>query len=333
MLVQKFPTTILVTVTYGHRLTYVESALASAFAEGVGHAIVIDNGSVQSVKEILRAKFGTAVTIERLERNVGSAIAFKRGIEKAVAMNAELVLLLDDDNELRRGSLKKLMSARGRLAEMYGNDNCAVVGKRLGHDPPLLGKVKNCFLGFHVRDIPRKVAKRLKVLQKPCSEAQQGNPTRIAYSPYSSLLFHRAVTERHGLPNTQFILYADDSEFTFRITAAGGALGLVEDVEITDQDASWNAIQPTTTFLKELVDSPAETRVYYTVRNLCYFEETSIQAHSFVRGVNEAVVKMILHAYCIARGKRKRWRLLNQALLDAREKRLGLASDPQCALP
>ena len=321
------------TVTYGHRLTYLEKALASAFAEGMSHAVVIDNGSIPSVREKLRAKFGTAVTVERFERNVGSAIAFRRGIEAALAMSAELVLLLDDDNELLQGSLRKLISARERLSNTHGNDNCAVVGKRSGHTPPSLGDVSNCFLGFHFRDIPRKVARRVNGLQRPCSETQLGNPKRIAYSPYSSLLFHRAVPQRHGLPNTEFILYADDSEFTFRITAAGGAVCLVEDVEIRDQDASWNAIRPDTSFLKELVDSPAETRVYYTVRNLCYFEDTSLRPHSFVRNVNEAVVKVVLRTYCLLRGKRKRWRLLNQALLDAREKRLGVASDPRCALP
>lgn len=323
----------LVTVTYGDRRKYVLRALESALVEGVDRAIVIDNGSVVPIRSELHECFGEWASVERFERNQGSAVAFKKGIEMAVESGLELVLLLDDDNQLSPGSLEKLVKKRLSLANSHGNDNCAVVGKRFGHLPPLAGEVKHCFLGFHFRDIPKKIARRLAYLSQPHVPQAGGEPLHIAYAPYSSLLFHRTLPERHGLPNEEFILYADDSDFTYRITASGGFLGLVKDAEIIDQDASWNASGAKSSFLKELVDSSAETRVFYTVRNLCYFEEASSRSKTLLRQLNGVLVVLFLTVYCFLRKKPRRWLLLKQALLDARHKRLGLSSDPACALP
>ena len=54
------------------------------------------------------------------------------------------------------------------------------------------------------------------------------------------MLAHRSLYQAIGLPLRELVLYADDTEYTRRITAMGGRLRLVTDALIDELELSWN---------------------------------------------------------------------------------------------
>jgi GT2 family glycosyltransferase len=323
----------LVTVTYGQRVAYVLKALESALAEGVHHAVVIDNGSVELVEETLRERFGDWVTVERFARNQGSAPAFKRGLELACDTGCELVLLLDDDNVLTDGCLRKLETARTALAKQHGDNNCMVLACRAGHQPAeRIGEISG-YLGFHIKNIPLIIAKRIGIWKRVCELEHGGGVVTLPYAPYSGLLLHRSVIQRHGLPDERFIVYADDTEFTYRVTSSGGCIALVREAELGEAEKSWHVSAGRKTFINKLSAAPIDFRVFYAVRNRCYFEQVHLNASGPMRSFNRSVFLTLLWFACAINGSKTNWRLLRRAVSDGENHRLNLSLIPECRLP
>lgn len=310
----------LVTVTYGQRVAYVLKALESALAEGAQHAIVIDNGSAEPVGETLRGRFGHWVTVERFDRNQGSAPGFKRGMQLAYDSGCELIMLLDDDNQLTAGCLKKLISARQHLSNRYSDNNCMVLAYRPGHQPyESLGQ-NNGFLGFHVKEIPKKILKRLlrwETYRKPHD--------LLPYAPYSGLLFHREVIQKHGLPDARLVLYADDLEFTYRVAAGDGAIQLVRDAGLAEGETSWNIHEQRKSFIEHLAVSSSDAAIFYSIRNRCYFESYKRAHNRVIRKVNKWVMQLMLRGVCWCRANEGRWQLIANAIADGERGVLGVS--------
>lgn len=323
----------LVTVTYGQRVAYVLKALESALADGVRHAVVIDNGSVEPVEEALRKRFGDWVSVERFDSNQGSAPGFKRGMQLAYESGCELILLLDDDNLLSAGCLRKLVDARKDLSRRHGDDNCIVLAHRPGHAPPEKIGEKNGFLGFHLKDVPKKIGKRLGMLSRGRALCVETPVVQVSHAPYSGLLFHRAVVKRHGLPDERFVLYGDDSEFTYRITARGGFIGRVMDAQFAELEHSWNVAPTNHGFIRTLVSAGSEFRAYYSVRNQCYFEEHCLHGNHLVRSANKLAFLVLAFVSCLLFGSRQRWQMLRSAIIEGSSGQLGLAGDKAFRLP
>jgi GT2 family glycosyltransferase len=316
----------LVTVTYGQRSVYVLKALESAVAEGVRHAIVIDNGSFEPVGEALRERFGNWVTVERFDRNQGSAPAFKKGIKLACDSGCELVLLLDDDNVLAEGCLRELVDAWKDLSQQHGEDNCMVLGFRPHHRPSEgLGEL-NGFLGFHIKDVPKKMFRRLIGTRSEASPAEAEHFVQLPYAPYSGLLFQRHVVLRHGLPDERFVLYADDLEFTHRIVSSGGVVMLVERARVEEQEISWNSLNDERSFIERLVRQGADAAVFYSVRNRCFFEAHKRRHSRWARRLNKLCMQGLIGGLCLYHGKTQRWTLICRAINDGEEGRLGVSA-------
>ena len=310
----------LVTVTYARRGAYVFKALESALVECVQYAVVIDNGSAEPVQAGLRKRFGDKVIVERFNSNQGSAPGFKRGMQLAYDSGCELMLLLDDDNQLTAGSLQKLMSARQDLASRYGDNNCMVLAYRPGHQPYEGIGQNNGFLGFHVKEIPKKVLKRL-LLWEPAEKLHSVLP----YAPYSGLLFHREVIQRHGLPDERFVLYGDDLEFTHRVVAGGGAIQLVREAVLTECETSWNIHEQQKSFVEHLAGSSSDAAIAYSIRNRCYFEAHKRTHNRAIRRVNKWVMQIMLWCVCWCRGRKSRWQLISSAIADGEQGVLGVS--------
>jgi GT2 family glycosyltransferase len=320
----------LVTVTYGQRVAYVLKALESALAEGVHHAVLIDNGSLEPVEETLRERFGDWVTVERFARNQGSAPAFKRGIQLACDSGCELVLLLDDDNQLAEGCLRKLVDARKDISQQHGDDNCMVLAYRPGHQPVERIGQTDGFLGFHINDIPGKIAKRWGMRSWVRKFGDDEKIVTLPYAPYSGLLLHKSVADRHGLPDERFVLYADDSEFSYRVTTSGGRVALVPAAVLNELETSWNVSTDRKGFIKTLATTTVDFRIYYAIRNRCYFEKVSLRAAGPVRAFNRLTFLVLLRIACVINQTERNWAALRQAIDDGENQRLGPASLPKC---
>lgn len=313
----------LVTVTYGRRLTYVLQALESALKEGVRHAVVIDNGSVEPIAAELRKRFGGWVNVERFESNRGSAPGFKRGMQLAYNSGYDLILLLDDDNQLTSGCLEKLTIARQGLASRYSDNNCMVLAYRPGHQPAERIGETNGFLGFDVKDIPQKLGKRIGLGSWVRAYSSSGKALQLPYAPYSGMLFHRSVVANHGLPDERFVLYADDSEYSYRLTASGGCVAIVPHAPLTECERSWNVATDKKGFINKLASSTIDFRIFYAIRNRCYFEQFCLKARGPAREFNKWMFLLLLRLACAVHNNKQNWKILRQAIDDAENQRLG----------
>lgn len=87
-----------------NRRSLIAEAIESVLAQTLParEIIVVDDGSTDGTADIVAARFGTAVRIERLERNLGISAARNHGWRVATG---ELVALLDSDDAWLPGKL------------------------------------------------------------------------------------------------------------------------------------------------------------------------------------------------------------------------------------
>ena len=327
--ISSFDVTV-VTVTYGERHDLLRQVLDALPAQGVGKVVVVDNGARWPVKAELTAAYGDWVDVVEMGRNTGSAPGFSAGLKRALDLGAEYLWLLDDDNRPAPGCLFALLQAYAGLHEQCPPDLLAVLAFRREHQADVAAGVPlryvnprhNAFRGFHVLDIPYKFWRRTP-WGRPRVRGALPARVDLGVAPYSGLLFHRAVVERCGLPRADFVLYADDTEFTHRLTAAGGRIVLVTVAAIEDLESSWNVRQAQGHSFGVLLHQGSDFRAYYSARNQAYFETHCRTRDRFMFALNRGVYLGMPTVLAFAQGRRQRLALVRQAERDGRAARLG----------
>lgn len=316
-----------VTVTYGDRAVYVQTVIEAVLAAGVGGVVLVDNGCTPAARRVLQA-LPAQVHCIQLGENAGSAGGYAAGIREAYERGAEFIWLLDDDNRPAPDALARLLAAYRMLGADPDN---VVIGFRPSRKEQRLAVQEgrrivqhaNTFMGFHVRQLPdRLFRKRTAVLFS-------GPPPfpliPVDYAPYGGILMHRSWVERAGLPEHRLYLYADDHEYTLRLTAAGARLYLCAPAIVEDLDASWH-LQAARRF--PWVDPEIDLeRLYYSVRNRVWLERRFIRRPS-IFFLNGAVFLGTIGVISLLRTRSIRftWRRLHfiwQAMQDGWRGRLG----------
>ncbi|ABB23643.1 glycosyl transferase, group 2 family protein [Pelodictyon luteolum DSM 273] len=322
----------LVTVTYGHRLNLLAQTLASAFREGVAHAIVVNNASDDPVEEHLSKQYGDWVTCVAFCSNTGSANAYKAGMAKAVEMGAEFLFLLDDDNVIGEGALSILIAGYLECAGSIAPDRLSVLACRPDHHADVLAGLgekranpkPGSFLGFHLADIPFKFWRRTPWFRLLAARVPMPAMMRMDIAPYSGMLFHVSVLEKHGYPDTRFVLYGDDSEFSFRITHAGGSNILITGAGLTDLETSWNLKEKKDSSFRSWLRGEGDFRVYYAARNGAYFEHFVRPHNRLERNINKKIYLFMLWLEAMRSGRVERFRLILYGIADGESARLGM---------
>jgi GT2 family glycosyltransferase len=325
---------VVVTVTYGDRRELLRRVLEAAFSQGVERAVVVSNGTSQSVRDYILGCFGERVHLIHLERNSGSALGFGAGMRAAIELGAQYMLLLDDDNEIQPGCLDALKSRYAALAQGFPSSSLAVLAFRpdqhLETAAEIPAGVQNsldtAFFGFHVKDLPLKILRRLapRLLLK-----KKRDVSRTNFAPYSGLFFHRDVVRTHGVPREDFVLYGDDMEYSYRITGGGGAIVRDRHAVIRDLDLSWNRKTLYSNTLDSWLRTDEEMRLFYVVRNQAFFE-THYRGRGAMRGLNRFVYLLLLAARAVQLNRTGRFKFI-LATLRKGEKGL-LGEDPRFKL-
>lgn len=323
---------VVITVTYGARWHLLRQALASAREEGFNKAIIVDNGAREDIAALAKSEFGDFAEVLVMGRNTGSAGGFKAGMERALQMDAEYLLLLDDDNVLQSGCLQALQTAHGRCANSVALQNLSVLAYRDNLYADVVANVSKsgmdgnraAFLGFHCADVPYKLFRRTGWGKRWIAQRPALQQASLAIAPYSGMYFHRSVLVHHGFPDERFLLYADDTDFSARITRAGGQIVLVPEAQLVDLEMSWHVKARFTNTLDALLMGDGDFRVFYSTRNNAYYEACANRDGSkFLRSFNRALYLGALKVRAIMKGRRERFALLLRAIREGERGRLG----------
>ena len=321
---------VAVTVTYGSRLRCLQEVLAALVSQGVRTAVVVDNGCEWNVSEACSAIPELGVRIVRLERNCGSAGGYRAGMEAALLTSCEFLFLVDDDNAPEPDCISRLLSVYSDGIAADQRDSTALLAAREGHSPDLFDadgrerRTASEFLGF---SLGAKIARRFgREAETPVLRGtRRDRYPRVATAPYGGLMLPRALVVEIGLPDPSFVLYADDTEFSYRITRLGRRILFVPHARIRDIETSWNLGAPMRTAARGWVLGTSDLRAYYSARNRAYFERHCRPCSAW-RRVNEYVYMGLLLAVSLVHGRFTRWRVLARAVRDGHARRLGTAA-------
>ena len=194
-----------VVVTHNRRELLAEclSALAQG-GEFLRKIIVVDNASTDGTDLFLQAETAASdsrMEFLRLEANVGGAGGFHAGIRRAMQTSTAWIWLLDDDTIVRPEALSALFGARDSFPP--GQKPSLLVSRALWSDGTM-----------HPMNVPR--LKRNDQLESMCLAAER-RTLSIRSCSFVSVLVHRSLVERYGLPEGGYFIWNDDVEYTARI--------------------------------------------------------------------------------------------------------------------
>jgi GT2 family glycosyltransferase len=320
-----------VVVTYGNRIAFLEQVLrALSSSADLGVVVVVDNASSVDVGAWLEGlDLPIAHRLIRNPQNTGTAAAFNAALDHlALVRSVTHVLFLDDDTVPAANALEQLRIHVSELGPLDG-----LVLNRLSR-PELrtailtghLRNATNSFAGFSIR----KQALRLWWHLVHCREHQRKSPVTVEYAAYAGLLIGKSLFSTIGRPRTDYFLYADDYEFTTRITQAGGQLRVLESALLIDLETSWH-LKRRLRFVPAADVRSDPLRTYYSLRNRISFEREYLTSSQLERDTNElcfwaGVVSGLLIQRLRGASNAEvleRWRLLRRASADGKGGRLG----------
>ncbi len=323
-----------VTVTYGNRFHLLKKVIDSALSEGVAKVIVVDNNSVPESREKLNEyekQLGNKkIEVLYLNENYGSAGGFKRGLEEAYNdSECDFIWLLDDDNQPQKDSLKVLYEVWDNLEDENKEEKVSLLSYRedrgpykeavMTNNPNLVLGRKNSFLGFHIADLPKKVLRRFKRKFgiRTFKEDKNIKFGKVSVAPYGGMFFHKNLIDSIGYPNEKFYLYADDYEWSYRITKNGGGIYLILDSLVNDIDTSWNISRNNETSVS-IIATGSDFRVFYSIRNRVFFETKNLVESNLIYKLN-----IYFYHFLIFIANSKKYSLIKNAIRDGRECELG----------
>jgi len=326
--------TYIVTVTYGDRFHYIQSLIESAFIEGVDKIIIVNNCSDDNSTKLLNALNNPKIKLITLSSNTGSANGFKQGmIEAQKDPSCDFIWLVDDDNMPSANSLTNLKKQweKEDLNDLtkicllsYRQDRKKFKEAIQFNNPSLMLGFKNSFRGFHVINPIYSFIKKIRTLNfKKNLEKTTGI---VSVAPYSGMFFHKSLLTKIGMPDSKYFVYADDYDFSYRISENGGHIRLILDSKIIDNEKSWH-LSFTKKWNSSLFACDESKRVYYGLRNCVYFESQYRVDKKIVYITNMMIYLFLLKLFSILQNNPDRYRLILEATKDGLNQKLGIKED------
>lgn len=327
------PRIMVVTVTYGERWPHLLQVIPAVFQQGmVERLVIVDNASAYDLSAKIREFFPqhlNEITVLPQIANLGSAGGFSAGLKEAYTQGAEFVYVIDDDNlpedqavailyqhwiTLQEEKPLALLSFR---YQNLPNLQKAAYGQevRYFHDKP------NNFLGFSLANALSKRRKQEK--SKPISHTLLP-VVNILQAPYGGLFLPRATITQIGFPNEQLYLYADDTEYTYRIIRQGGKILMLTASRLKDLETSWWS---DSTSLQKKWSVPlleeGGFKAYYSTRNLTWFLWKNLSPNPALFLLNGAIYLSYLLLMAIVSKRMKAYWTILRAVKDGIMGKLG----------
>lgn len=202
------PCIIAVVVTYDRpeELSQVIAALR-AQTRRPDHIIVFDNGGTVSARSHLD---DPGIEVVESGVNLGGAGGFARGLALALLRGADWVWLMDDDAIPEPTALAALLRVIPQLPANTGA-LCSAVQEQ----------------GYWARRHRRYFNRRTGWEHSLSSQAYEEDAVEIDTGSFVGFLVSAAAVRQTGLPNVNFFLAYDDTDFSLRLQNAGWRLWLV----------------------------------------------------------------------------------------------------------
>ncbi len=172
---------------------------------GPCHVIVVDNGSTDNSREVLRREFSVPwLELIELKDNLGFAKAYNIGLKRAIDQGYELILLINNDVILRQDCLTQFLKAAATFvhdglftAKIYYLDTQKIwtVG---GNFNRLTLEVTGSYRGQE--DI-----------------GQFAESKQIEFAPLCGVLIRAALIRDVGFLDEDFFIYYEDMDYSWRI--------------------------------------------------------------------------------------------------------------------
>ena len=244
--------------------------------------LIIDNASTDNTAEVVKEFTDSRISYCNTGENIGGAGGFNLGMRKAVEAGYDYVWVMDDDTFARPDTLEQFLIADQKLNGNYG----WLSSKALWTDGSICAM--NCQTGISGKDIT--------------DFSQEHIPSSRA--TFVSLFIKNKTIVKYGLPIKEFFVWADDTEFTQRVSKKENCYVISKSVVVHAMTA--NAAADIVH-----VDVSRIPRCYYQIRNHCYISRTKDKnfgtAKYLYRQVKN-VLKIILFS------KDFRWKRLNVLL-------------------
>lgn len=173
--------------------------------------VVVNNGSTDGTTEWLAGQSGALTVIS--QGNEGGSGGFHKGMEYAYGKGADWVWCMDDDVFPRSGCLEKMLVYASRA------DVGIIAPRRLQE-----GKIfTNDFLAYNLTN------PFASMYVSKLSKKRINSPVEIAGTAFEGPLIRREVISRIGLPNRDFFIFCDDTDYCLRTMLAGWKILYVPD--------------------------------------------------------------------------------------------------------
>ncbi|MFL5739308.1 MAG: glycosyltransferase [Flavisolibacter sp.] len=322
-----------VIVTYGDRWQLVEKVVKEAFHQGVNRLVLIDNGSWEKSRNMIKqlsSRYAESLVLHRFDCNEGSARAFKYGLKTARQLDCEYIWLLDDDNlpeahaldalkdfwtknERRKDGLFALSSLR--------SDRLVFRQALQTRKADALLWPKNSFLGFHLRQVSSKIRERIFPVQS--EQTLERTALKIDAAFYGGLFIHREILDKIGYPDEDLVLYSDDFCFTYPITLKQGEIWLVPESAVKDIDTPFYLPVKKGFLYHSSLDAENDVQIYYATRNSVYCTRKYFITNRLTYFMNKMVFLLLITGIGMLRGKFKRLKLIFEAIHDGEQQQLG----------
>lgn len=259
---------VAVVLTYNSEKVIGE-CLTSLTQEHRGRVLVIDNASTDNSVKLVKTRF-PKVTIDPMSQNLGYAGGNNVGIEKALAMGADYILILNPDVVVEKDCLKYLLMH----VEAYVSPQ--IVGPKIFKGSShFRSNIKLLWSVGGVLDEERYTAKLIGLGEKDKGQYDKSQP--VDFVSGTCMLIPKTVLETGLRFYVPYFMYYEDVEFCIRARKLGFTSVVVPEAKITHFETSNNSNLSGA----KLIHLPGELRWelrwhvkdYYLARNHLLFVE------------------------------------------------------------
>lgn len=268
-----------VTVTYGSRYEYLSKLIDAVLKnEHVEKLVIVSNGSndirkIQSAADTHNGK----IIVVALPQNVGSAKAYRFGLESARETQCDFILLLDDDNvpeehfaQIYLQNLETFTTSGDKeKIILLGNRNKLPGNENFFTNTPLTSHAYATTF-FNVFSF-QKIKNYLRIVLDKTTLKKNARPF-IPIVPaesfaYGGTLLPIQAVKESAFPDERLILYGDDMVYSWNMKNLGYKIYVCSRPYIDDLEISLDAEHH---FLAYFLEKTAEFKVFFKIRNSAY---------------------------------------------------------------